>query len=565
MMKSLLSYHWPASLLIVRGGLVLIGGFLVHLTLGTIYTFGNIAPYIVSYIHNQSHPRDLSQTATSWIFACSLMGQGGAMFVGGWLVGKIGPRLTTLLGSAIMSTGVMVTYFLIKVSFWAVLLTYGIMYGIGVGVAYIGPLSSAMKWMPKWKGIANGIVVSGFGLGALIFDAVQTGYVNPDNLVAAPDPGHPDEKFFTDPELIDRVPILFLILGGCYAVMQLIGSLLVTDPPPDYLTEQPTSPSGEDSTQLKEVDDPQPCTLYEPVGDDSQLTESDKVAGNVQIRKGSPNYGSNSDVNTPSPPRATSPALSHHSDDDPDEHVELRDSERKRLLEDQQIEEKTDQPKSSDWDRASISSATWTKNVVMSLSPLQVLKKMNFYILWFMFLCNGIAVLFTATLYKFFGNSFIDDDHFLATVGSIAAVFNCLGRIVWGLVADRVSYKFALVLLSATMTIFTLTFYSCILAGKAMFFIWVCVIFFCIGGNFSLFPTAIGRAFGLQHVSINYGLLFTSQVVAGAVGTTLSSTLKSLIQYYGLMFLVSGFSSIGFLLALIYRPKRYILLSISRA
>ena len=482
------------------------------------------------------------------------------MFVGGWLVRKIGPRLTTLLGSAIMSTGVLVTYFLIKISFWAMLLTYGIMYGTGVGVAYIGPLSSAMKWMPKWKGIANGVVVSGFGLGALIFDAVQTAYVNPENFVASQDPLYPDsdEKYFTEAVLLDRVPMVFLILGGTYAVTQLIGSLLITDPPPDYLMESSGTTNVDEDTPLQEVDDPQACTLYEPTGDDGQLPAPDheENPGIIQVRRSSPNYGSN-EGNSPSPDHSTSPTLSHHSDEEPDEHVVLRDSEKKHLLEGEE-REKHFSRQSSDWDRSSVSSASWTKNVVMSLTPLQVLKKVNFYILWFMFLCNGIAVLFTATLYKFFGNSFIDDDHFLATVGSIAAVFNCLGRIVWGLIADRVSYKFALVLLSATMTVFTLTFYSCILAGKAMFFIWVCVIFFCIGGNFSLFPTAIGRAFGLEHVSINYGLLFTSQVVAGAVGTTLSSTLKALIQYYGLMFLVSGFSSIGFMLALFYRPKRYI-------
>ena len=556
-MKSLLSFQWPAKLLLFRGALVLVGGFLVHLTLGTIYTFGNVAPYIVSYIHNQSHPRDLRQATTSWIFACSLMGQGGAMFVGGWLVGKIGPRLTTLLGSAIMSTGVLVTYVLIKVSFWAVLLTYGIMYGIGVGVAYIGPLSSAMKWMPKWKGIANGIVVSGFGLGALIFDAVQTGFVNPKNVVANPDHYDNEEKYFTDAELLSRVPTLFLILGGTYAVMQLIGSLLVTDPPADYLTESSNSNTVQEGTQLQEVDDPQNCVLYEPVGDDPQLPGSKEE--NIQIRRSSPNYGSNS-----SSPRANSPSPSNHSNEDSDEQDAHRNLEKKRLLED---EEKEDTPSpdhhKADWESSLASTTSWTKNIVLSLSPLQVLRKMNFYILWFMFLCNGLAVLFTATLYKFFGNSFIDDDHFLATVGSIAAVFNCLGRIAWGLIADRVSYKFALVLLAAIMTIFTLTFYSCSLGGKAMFFIWVCVIFFCIGGNFSLFPTAIGRAFGLKYVSINYGLLFTSQVVAGAVGATLSSTLKSLIHYYGLMFLVSGFSAVGFLLALIYRPKRYIILGIS--
>ena len=139
---------------------------MVHLSLGTIYTFGNMAPYIVSYVRNSSHPEDLHQGTTAWIFAFALAGQGGAMFLGGFLVKKIGSRWTTLIGSLIMSAGVTLSFFTIKVSFWLLLLTYGLIFGIGVGMAYIGPLTCAMKWLPKWKGFANGIVVAGFGLGA---------------------------------------------------------------------------------------------------------------------------------------------------------------------------------------------------------------------------------------------------------------------------------------------------------------------------------------------------------------------------------------------------------------
>ena len=96
---------------------------------------------------------------------------------------------------------------------------------MGVGIAYVGPLSCAMRWMPKWKGVAGGFVVAGFGLGALIFDQVQSYYVNPHN-IKANDDGH-----FTDKELLDRVPYLFLVMGGTYAVMQLIGSLFIVNPP----------------------------------------------------------------------------------------------------------------------------------------------------------------------------------------------------------------------------------------------------------------------------------------------------------------------------------------------
>ena len=60
-----------------------------------------------------------------------------------------------------------------------------------------------------------------------------------------------------------------------------------------------------------------------------------------------------------------------------------------------------------------------------------VARKLNFYVLWLIFFCNGIALIFVAVAYKFFGMGFIDDDHFLAIVGSTASVFNCLGRIIW--------------------------------------------------------------------------------------------------------------------------------------
>jgi len=60
-----------------------------------------------------------------------------------------------------------------------------------------------------------------------------------------------------------------------------------------------------------------------------------------------------------------------------------------------------------------------------------MLKKVSFYLLWYMFLANGMSAAFIATLYKFFGQTFISNDHFLASVGSVSAIFNCSGRIVW--------------------------------------------------------------------------------------------------------------------------------------
>ena len=142
------------------------------------------------------------------------------MFLGGLLERKIGPRFSTLFGCGIMSLGVLLSYIAIKVSYWLLLLTYGLMFGLGVGIAYVGPLASAVHWMPRWKGVAAGLVLAGFGLGALIFDPIQTVFINPDNLSSD------GNGYFLDDDLLDRVPEIFLILGAIYAVLQIVGSLM---------------------------------------------------------------------------------------------------------------------------------------------------------------------------------------------------------------------------------------------------------------------------------------------------------------------------------------------------
>ena len=550
----------PSSLLqnrvylIFRGLLVIVGGFLVHLSLGTIYTFGNIAPYIVSYIRNESHPADLRQGTTTWIFAFALMGQGAAMFIGGWMVRKIGPRWTTLIGSWVMSLGVGLTYFTIRVSFWLVLLTYGFLFGVGVGIAYIGPLSSAMKWLPKWKGFANGIVVAGFGLGALIFNVVQTIYVNPHDISAVKNKN--GEDYFTDPDLIHRVPNLFLILCGSYAVMQLIGSLLLTNPPAGYEEQnEDKTPEQYQSGPYREVDD-------NSYSKNNQTPSKSRNGSLINSRKKSlPSHPANGSF--ASNKSTDGPELNGFSSDELDAEKDEKDEEVELLRGNNSpmySREVSPDFSSSTVESSVTSTMSWSRNVVTSLTPLQMLKKPSFYMLWFAFMFNGMTVLFTATLYKFFGLKVGESDHFLAVMGSVSAIFNCLGRIIWGVVADKVSYKFALVLISGIMTITLLTLYASTEGGRGLFFIWVCVLFFCIGGNFSVFPTAIARAYGIQYVSVNYGLLFTSQIVAGCAGALLSTVLKTHVDYAMLFLVISGFGGAGLLVVLLYRPKRYIAL-----
>lgn len=157
------------------------------------------------------------------------------MTYSGHLEEIIGIRWTIISGASIMSFGVMLTSISIRVrqfifliyhldldlthlqySVVATAITYGTLFGLGTALAYTPPLGVAMRWFPKSKGLVNGIIVGGFGLGAFIFNQIQTAYLNPVNKELD------DGKYFNDDKILNRVPSVFLMLGSIYAIVQVI-------------------------------------------------------------------------------------------------------------------------------------------------------------------------------------------------------------------------------------------------------------------------------------------------------------------------------------------------------
>ncbi|CAG0906459.1 unnamed protein product [Cyprideis torosa] len=229
-----------------NGILALIGGFLIHLSLGQIYTIGNIATYLAAYVRVNTNP-DYSYEAASWIYTGGVMFQGLGVPIGGLFDKRFGSRPTAALGCFLMSLGVLTSHWSIRHSSGLLFVTYGILTGLGTGLAYVAPLCCAMKvtvpvhgplktqcremgggkasedtvqgggkavlsvvpvhgplktqcreegggkavlsWFPEHKGLVNGVVLGGYGLSGLLFNFVITVYINPDNLSVDPDTG----------------------------------------------------------------------------------------------------------------------------------------------------------------------------------------------------------------------------------------------------------------------------------------------------------------------------------------------------------------------------------------
>ena len=459
-------WKWPNHLQKVQLIIVLLSGSLINLSLGFTNTFGNLVPYTVSYIRARSHPVTLRYTDVTVLYIFQTASNVTGLFIGGILERKLGPRLVALFGGWTMSLGVLLSYFSIQYSAYLLFLTYGFMFGIGSGTAYICPISCAMKWLPKWKGLASGIVIAGFGLSSIIFVPLQTLFINPHNK----EPDHDidsisfninSEKYFSQADVLDRVPVYFLLQGSILAIIQFIGVIFLVNPPP----------------LISDHDD------------------TNKTNNHVMIERSNGSYVLNDDESS-------------------------KDNVNKQTID---------------------------------VPPLKLFVNINFYILWLMYFIFGISLYFMATLYKTFAFEEVTcDDHFLAIVGTASALCNCIGRLVWGILADITDYKFVLVLNSAVMACFLSTLYATSVGGKIMFLIWICGIFFCKSGFFSLFPLAANNSFGSKYIGINYSLLMSCCIFSVLFVTFISWFLVKYIGWCGAFFVLSGLYVVEIILAIVY-------------
>ena len=91
-----------------------------------------------------------------------------AAFLGKWVERK-GPRKTMFVAACCFCSGLVIASLGVHLhSLWVVALGYGFIGGIGLGLGYIAPVSTLIKWFPDRPGMATGLAIMGFGSGALV-------------------------------------------------------------------------------------------------------------------------------------------------------------------------------------------------------------------------------------------------------------------------------------------------------------------------------------------------------------------------------------------------------------
>jgi MFS family permease len=149
-----------------------------------------------------------------------MLGLSAALF--GTRVDSNGPRWAMLVSSSCFVSGFLISALgLYLRQYWLVVVGYGFVGGIGLGIGYISPVSTLIKWFPDRPGLSTGIAIMGFGGGALIASPLTN------QLLAAfgGSGATPD---------VNGIAQTSLVMGLIYAVFMSVGWLLIRVPAQDW-------------------------------------------------------------------------------------------------------------------------------------------------------------------------------------------------------------------------------------------------------------------------------------------------------------------------------------------
>src|SRR5699024_3807102 len=206
--------------------LIALAGVGIHISIGSVYAWSVFTTPL-----QESIGWSLSQVSITFSIAILFLGLSAA-FMGHFVEAK-GPRKSGLVSTVFFALGMITAGFGIQLEMlWILYVGYGVMGVFGLGIGYITPVSTLVKWFPDRRGMATGLAIMGFGFAAMIASPVMR-------------------------MLIESVgiPNTFFTLGAIYFVIMLCASLYLEKPPEGYhpkgaVAQDNESPVAKDLAQL---------------------------------------------------------------------------------------------------------------------------------------------------------------------------------------------------------------------------------------------------------------------------------------------------------------------------
>jgi MFS family permease len=199
----------------------------VHLCISQAYAFSVFNLPMTKLLGiTQSAPADWTLPELGWIFSLAIFFLGVSSAVFGRWVEEGGPRRAMFTAALCWAGGFFIGAFGVSIhNLWLVYFGYGVLGGCGLGIGYISPVSTLIKWFPDRPGMATGMAIMGFGGGAFIASPLSVWLMS----------------IFRMQHHIGVAPT-FVTLGVVYFFFMVVGAIIVRVPAPSWKPEGYTPP-----------------------------------------------------------------------------------------------------------------------------------------------------------------------------------------------------------------------------------------------------------------------------------------------------------------------------------
>lgn len=487
--------------------LTVLGTSLIYFAMGLYFAAGNTGVYLSSYLIYRAKS-DMKLDDAIWFLSAA--GFSALLLpIGGWLESKVGVRAVCLIGGILQSGGIFATYYALDTTFLIVVIVYGGSFLVSLAACYTSPMVNVCKWHPKHKGLVTGIGAASMAVAPSVFTPLITALVNPNNLPAN------NLGLFDDEDILTRTKNSTIVQGTITLTLFLLGVCLTFPAEPDdgdddgiAANDQDSSCSSSTSSQLPSALTPTTFSQTNSffINTSKQLTPCiNTISRDVVLLT---NYKPVYEVAIPPARSCVCPCHLYSS------------SSTQQLI---------------------------NSNRGLSIEPKYAFKTIEFWLLSLKVLISELIFIYLLFMYKPYGQTFIQDDYFLSTVGAACAISNTLGRLSMGHIKDKLGYRAVSIPLSATTMISVLLMpLTSQLANKYLYGVAVVLAVGGVGSQYALMPSAAQDSFGDKYASINIGFVYMSTVVATVSSALLSQHLTSYIGWTGMIYLIAACAAIDF-------------------
>ncbi|GFR88725.1 major facilitator superfamily transporter [Elysia marginata] len=455
---------------ITRKSMVLVGAVLNYFPISLISSYGNLLPYIDSYYHANRDNIHISVDPL-WVISVWICTFIFGMIFTSPIERRVGIHCSIITGDILVSICVLGGYFAVKepLTFTVV---FGGVQGVFAGVVYSLIVKLLLQTMPDHGGLASGIMAAGPVLGAMLFLGVAYIVVNPHN--EKPDLKFDKKVFFSNRNLISRVPYYFLVMGSITASFTLIGAAFMYYGSWKLIQEKEEEEGEEETIVTSNV------TSRGELHSHTSSTDSGKcevVPLNVT--------GNGAQEQERIPGRLRSffcPKSSPKS--------EVKNSVSSRKIR-----------------------STKKPHAGVDASPWEAMKTLRFWLVWLAYITSNHTNFLHLNLYKQYGQRIIRDDKLFVTAGIISNAGLVIVQPLVGAASDRIGIRSTNVYLNAASCLF-----MCLMVVSLHTFPWVYMVLVVVENlgvspHTLLFSLLGAYEFGKTHCASNMGLIRSGNLV----------------------------------------------------